>query len=294
MVAVSALQMQAKWGRQFRQQQITKTARFFPLGSQKPKQCQAIQSQGKFNYYEDEQLQIVGIPTQRQELTVYVIVPKEKDGLTRVEKEQIQNGQQLKQLLDICDQRKQYTSVQLPKVQVSTKLDAKKTLLKQGVRDAFDCDQADFSGICKKNKQQQQQGKGENLHLNKLIHQATIKITEQGISAANTGSSINQIEEQIDEIQNQYQTRGQYYGEQDEEESVYGQEYSKYGQQGAEAQVKANRAFAFAVKHKPSNQIILVGRVVDGCQKPNGQPQSLTGEYGFQGEQGIYDEMDEE
>jgi len=37
--------------------------------------------------------------------------------------------------------------------------------------------------------------------------------------------------------------------------------------------VKVNRAFAFVVKHNPSNQIVLVGRVVDATQKPNGQQQ---------------------
>lgn len=259
MVAVSALQMQAKWARQFRQQQTTKQARFYPLGSQQPKQCQAIQSQGRFNYHENEQVQVVGIPTEQQELTMYVIVPKSKDGLTQVEKEQIQNGQQLKQLLDNCDQQKQYAQVQLPKFQVKNNLDAKKTLLQQGVQDAFDCDQADFTGIC--NQQQEQQHK---LHLNKLIHQATIKVTEQGISSANTGAQAT-FQEQAES-----QTYQQEYDNDD-----LAEQYQQYGQ--ADLQVKANHAFAFAVKHNPSNQIVMVGRVIDACQKP--QPQQAQDDY---------------
>jgi len=318
MIAVSALQMHANWGQQFRQQQITKRARFHPLGNQKSKTCQAIQSQGNFNYYEDEQMQVVGIPTQQQELTMYVIVPKDKDGLTQVEKEQIQNGQQLKELLDICDQQKQYVQVQLPKIQIKNKLDAKRTLVQQGIQDAFDCDQADFSGISGQQQQQQQQQK---LHLNKLIHETTIKITEQGISAANTGAQ-STIQDQLEQDQeNQQQWRQQQWQQNpwqqhqlrqnqwrqnqwgqnqwqqnqlgqnqwqqqqyDEDEydnlqqNQYGQNQYSQNEYGQNNQVKANRAFAFAVKHNPSNQIILVGRVIDGCQKPQGQQQGYMGQ----------------
>jgi len=295
MIAVSAMQLQAKWGQQFRQQQTTKQGRFYPLGSQQPKQCQVIQSQGNFNYYEDDQVQVVGIPTQQQELTMYVILPKCKDCLTQVEKQQIQNGDQLKQLLDSCDQQTQYLQVQLPKFQAKHKLDAKKTLLQQGVQDAFDNDAADFSGIIGQQQQQWQQQQGNTqVHLNKVIHQATIKVTEQGISSANTGSQdsfLDQIggsqwqQDDQDEYgtyqqgqfgQNQF-GRNQFgqnqFGRNQYGQGLYGQE--QFGQYSQGNQVKVNHAFAFAVKHNPSNQIVLVGRVVDPTQKPHGQQQQL-------------------
>jgi len=290
MIAVSALQLQAKWGQQFRQQQTTKLGRFYPLGSQQAKQCQVIQSQGNFNYYEDDQVQVVGIPTQQQELTMYVILPKYKDGLTEVEKQQIQNGQQLKQLLDQCDQQTQYLKIKLPKFQAKHKLDCKKTLQQQGVQDAFDNDAADFSGITGQQVQQWQQQQGTQLHLNKLIHQATIKINEQGITSANTGSQGSNFQDLIENPwqQQQWQQQGwqqqqqhqQQYGQEDEygvfQQNQYGQQnqYNQFNQYGQGVnQVNVNHAFAFAIKHNPSNQIVLVGRVVDPTQKPQGQQQ---------------------
>jgi len=241
-IVVNTAQIKAQWGRQFRNQQQTKQGKFYPLGSQQPKHVQVIKSQGQFNYYEDEQVQVVGVPTQQQELTVYVIVPKDKDGLNQVEKQQIQNGQQLKQLLEQADQQQEQVQVELPKIQIKHKIDAKQTLQKQGAQDAFDADEADLSGINgqqnqqqqqqqqqRRNRRQQQQQDDEDqdqdeqqqqqqnqqnqqqLHINKLIHQATIKINEQGISAANPQ---NRGQQQ----QNQYQDQDQDQDEQDQQQ----------------------------------------------------------------------------
>jgi len=335
MIVVNTAQLKARWGQQFRQQQQTKQGQFYPLGCQQPKPVQVLQSQGQFSYHQDQQLQVVGIPTQRQELTFYVIVPKNKDGLNEIEKEQIQNGQQLKQLLDQADQQQQQVDIELPKFQIKHKIDAKQTLQQQGAQDLCDQDQADLSGICGQQGQQgqqqhrrqqqqqmddsdeydqQQQGQYQDqddqdqqqqqLHLNKLIHQATIKVDEQGISAARPGQHQQQQYQQQD--QEEYQQQGdeddedqqeQYEQQQLSRQEMYenifgqrqgrqgrqqhrgqqwGQQGQQWGQQGGR-KVKVNRAFAFVVKHNPSNQIVLVGRVVDATQKPNGQQQQGQG-----------------
>jgi serpin B len=328
LLIVSTAQVKAKWGRQFRQQQTTKQGKFYPLGSQQPKQVQVLQSQGQFNYYEDEQLQIVGVPTQQQELTLFVICPKDKDGLNQIEKQQIQNGQQLKQLLDQAEQQQEEVNLELPKIQIKHKIDAKQALRQEGLQDCFDSDQADFTGINGQQQQQQgqqqkgcrgkqcqdvddedqygqqdQDGQQENvqqLHVNKLIHQATIKIDEQGISAVNSQNQPQQ-QGQYDEDDEQDEQAQSYrqkqYQREDIEEEIFGQRQGQgqglsqrsqqrrrqpgQGQQGqSQRNVKCNRAFAFAIKHNASNQIVLVGRVVDAAQKPNqqgGQQQSLNG-----------------
>lgn len=357
LIVVNTAQINAKWSRQVRQQQQTKQGKFYPLGSQQPKHVQVLQTQGQMNYYEDEQLQVVGLPTQQQELTLYVIVPKDKDGLNQIEKAQIQNGQQLKQLLENAEQQQEQVDVELPKFQIQHKIDAKQTLRQQGVQDAFDQDEANFAGINGQqnqeqrqrrrqqqqdqdsdeedqdqdqdqyqNQQQQNQQNQQQLHVNKLIHQATIKINEQGISAANNRRQNQQNQYQDDHDQDQYQQdqdededdqedeQEQQYRNQQEErqellEEIFGQrqqrnqrnrrnqqqqrrnrrnqQYQRNQYQGQQGQqkVKANRAFAFAVKHNPSNQIVLVGRVVDATQKPQNQQQQQQGRQ--QGQQSL-------
>jgi len=313
---VNTAQVKARWGRQFRQQQQTKQGRFYPLGSQQPKHVQVMQAQGQFNYYEDEQLQVVGLPTQQQEMTLYVMVPKNKDGLNQVEKSQIQDGQQLKQLLQQAEQQQQQVDIELPKFQIKHKLDAKQTLRQQGVQDIFDADEADLSGITGQQQEQQQQRRQQRyeqdsdeedqqqqqqqqLHLNKLIHQATIKVDEQGIQAARPQQGRYQDQDQDEDEQDEpedereEQYLQQQYERQELLEQVFGQrryhqqqrrrqqqgryqdqdedDNQQYGQ--GEVQVKANRAFAFALKHNPSNQIVMVGRVVDAAQRPRNQQQ---------------------
>lgn len=358
LIVVNTAQINAKWSRQVRQQQQTKQGKFYPLGSQQPKHVQVLQTQGQMNYYEDEQLQVVGLPTQQQELTLYVIVPKDKDGLNQIEKAQIQNGQQLKQLLENAEQQQEQVDVELPKFQIQHKIDAKQTLRQQGVQDAFDQDEANFAGINGQqnqeqrqrrrqqqqdqdsdeedqdqdqdqyqNQQQQNQQNQQQLHVNKLIHQATIKINEQGISAANNRRQNQQNQYQDDQDQDQYQQdqdededdqedeQEQQYRNQQEErqellEEIFGQrqqrnqrnrrnqqqrrnrrnqQYQRNQYQGQQGQqkVKANRAFAFAVKHNPSNQIVLVGRVVDATQKPQNQQQQQGRQQGQQSLNGV-------
>jgi serpin B len=318
-IVVNTAQLKARWGQQFRQQQTTKQGRFYPLGSQQSKQVQVLQSQGQFNYYEDAQLQVVGVPTQNQELTMYVIVPKNKQGLTQIEKQQIQNGQQLKQLLDAADQQQEQIDIELPKFQIKHKIDAKQTCRKQGAQDAFDADEADLTNINGQQQQQQsrrqqqwanndeddQQQDQDNqqqqqLHVNKLIHQATIKVDEQGISAARPGrqnqqqnqyqyQNQNQDQDQDDEDDEQNQYQQNQLTSQELCESIFGQRQCQQQQQrrrqqqnqrqnqrqnqNGQTKVKVNRAFAFAIKHNQSNQIVLVGRVVDATQQPKTQQQ---------------------
>jgi len=324
LVVVNTAQIRANWGRQFRNQQHTRQAAFFPLGSQQPKRVQVLQSQGQFNYYEDEQLQVVGVPTQQQELTLFVIVPKDKDGLNQVEKQQIQNSEQLKQLLEQTEQQQEHVQVQIPKFQIRHKIDAKQTLQKQGVQDAFDADQADLSNVDgqQHNNQDQdqddlynQQGQGQQLHVNKLIHQATIQINEQGINAARRNNQNQQQWQDLQWTHNQQQwQQGQLDSEDDEDDYEQGQQHSyrqqqwrnivgqnqrrhnqqnqnqwlnqqnqnqwqnqqnqnQWQNQQGEKRVQANHAFAFAIKHNPSNQIVMIGRVVDAAQHPRNQQQ---------------------
>lgn len=294
MVLVNGLEMKAAWGQQMRQH-ITRQAKFYPLNQPQVKVVQVMETQGRFKYYENELVKVVGIPTQQQQLTLYTIVPKEKDGLTQVEKAHLQDGNQLQQLLQQTDRHISTVGVQLPKFQVKQKIDVRRSLKKQGVQDAFDPQHANFAGITGISNNQQAElednlgqlnGLGWNaqndmdspygnvlanqlsgldagkVHLNKFIHQATIKVTENGITAATDYSSIYDYEQQqynngiLGGIAglNQMDAIDQING-------VLGQQ--SYGQKV----VKANRAFAFAVKHNPTNQVVLVGRVVDATQK---------------------------
>jgi serpin B len=290
MILVNALQLKAPWGRQVRQHINTKEAKFYPLDTKKVKHVEVIETQGRFKYFEDELVKIVGLPTEKKQMTLYVIVPKDKDGLTDVEKLHLQDGVQLKQLLDVVDQRARHVQVQLPKFQIKHKIDVRRTLRKQGVTDAFDPQHADFSGITGQNQDEDeqqghqtrqrrnpfsqsrfddeytgQQEREHKLHLNKFIHQTTIKITEQGITA---GSGSQDPFENDDQSERTFGRQGRRHHGIDEEMNTF-DEISGFNRREPQGQhmVKANRAFAFVLKHNPTNQVVMVGRVIDAAQK---------------------------
>jgi serpin B len=298
MILVNAMHVKANWGQQMRQC-VTKQAKFFPLDSRKVKIVDVLETEGRFKYYEDELVKIVGLPTEQKEMTLYVIVPKEKDGLNQVEKLHLQDGVQLKSLLDRCDVHRRLVGVQLPKFQIKHKVDVRRTLRQQGVYDAFDTLRADFSGITGIPKSQVDEleheqlspirreslygrmddetmmdtpyygtyGTEHKLHLNKFIHQSTIKITEQGITAV-TGSG-SYFDDMLD---NEHNTM---YGRSYRRNPFLNSEYSMMDEFSGflprditgEKIVKANRAFAFVLKHNPTNQLVFVGRVIDAAQR---------------------------
>lgn len=158
---------------------------------------QVLQTEGEFSYTENEQMKVLGMQTQEKQLTVYVFLPKDRHGLSQMEKQRIQYGQQLQQLMDHCDSSKQTVKVELPAFQIIYKMDTKQLLRKLGIEDAFDGDQADFSGVNDETEQEvllkygrkqaggledidvkkaaKQYKQGHQLHLNKLVQQATIQ-----------------------------------------------------------------------------------------------------------------------
>jgi serpin B len=319
MILVNALELKANWGPQMRRHQ-TKQAKFFPLDTNKPKTVQVMETQGRFKYHEDELVKVVGIPTEQKEMTLYVVVPKEKDGLTEVEKLHLQDGVQLKDLLKTCDRHVRHVGVQLPKFQIKHKVDVRRTLRKQGVTDAFDPQRADFSGITGVNQYDMEEtdeiygqqwtkyrrnpflntfrpshyygnemetemgmgmgmdettGTEHKLHLNKFIHQTVIKITEQGITAT-AGSGLEEFESRMGSRHG-----GRHGGmEMTGMDEIFGESDDFYGQQHhstSQKVVKANHAFAFVLKHNPTNQVVLVGRVIDAAQrKVNFVPQTIN------------------
>lgn len=329
LIVVNSMHVKATWGPQMRRH-TTKEAKFYPLDTKKVKIVEVMETEGRFKYHEDELVKIVGLPTQQKELTLYVTVPKEKDGLTEVEKLHLHDGVQLRQLLEVTDRRTHRVGVHLPKFQIKHKIDVRRTLRKQGVTDAFDPLRADFSGITGVSKYQQdemddvynrldrntlldeeslgnwrsgmetmrtpwQTGITDSkLHLNKFIHQCTIKITENGITATTgAGNDLEDFEQYghsrfgrlggLEDIE-QYGRYGlediEEYGRlgrgasgswddwQNDDWNVF-EKYTRFGRDetSGEKVVKANHAFAFVLKHNPTNQLVFVGRVIDAAQK---------------------------
>jgi len=234
-------------------------------------------------------------------------LPKCKKCLLDVEKEQLLEGDQLKRLLDNCDQKKEKVDLKLPKFQIKHKIDAKRTLLNKGMINMCEQKTADFSGItgCVECSQKAQYNlrrpigqrnrldendyntKQAQIHLNKFITQATIKVTDTGITSAGPQQD-GQFQGQENIYENQQYTGnyGQYFedeSEDEDDEQIFMTGRNRFDQiigtsrlfgQSLKKKFHANHPFAFVVRHNPTKQMLLIGRVIDAGQK-QGTPQSM-------------------
>jgi len=125
----------------------------------------------KFNYYENEKIQVLELPYKDKELSMIILLPKETDGLKTLEQEITYDnlnewikGQSIKNIKEIY----------LPKFEFKTSTNLNEILAKLGMPTAFSPEYADFSKMTSKNE----------LYIALVLHDAFIKVDEKGTEAA--------------------------------------------------------------------------------------------------------------
>jgi serpin B len=132
------------------------------------KMMQRIDEEAEFNYFENEQLQILELPYQGEELSMLVFLPQEND--IDVLGNILTTGkiEEWEQSL-----KKQRVKVYLPKFKFETKYFMKEDLSDLGMPSVFS-GLADFSGMTGQ----------RDLSISQVIHQAFIDVNEEGTEAA--------------------------------------------------------------------------------------------------------------
>jgi serpin B len=177
LILVNAIYFKGDWLHAFEKAKTTnepfwilpETSTNVPMMTMKPE---------RFGYLENESFQCLELPYQGEEVSMLIILPKEKDGLTRVEE-----GLSTGAVADwIGALRSKEVEVHLPKFKVETSLGSlRETLSALGITDAFDPERADFSGIS-----------AEPLFISDAVHKAFVQVDEEGTeAAAATGMIMN-------------------------------------------------------------------------------------------------------
>jgi serpin B len=166
MVLVNAIYFKAAWDKPF-----TKAATAdedFEAAGKKVKAATMHQT-ASFNYAEGEGFQALELPYEGGELSMVVLLPREKDGLGKLE----QSLTAAK--LDACIGKLagRQVAVALPRFKVEARFDLSEGLPAMGMRLAFS-PEADFSGI----------STAEKLFISKVLHQAFVDVNEEGTEAA--------------------------------------------------------------------------------------------------------------
>ena len=169
LVLVNAIYFKGNWASQF-DPKYTKVAPFW-VTPDREIQVSMMQKEETFGYYEDENVKVLELPYIGDRLSMVILLPQQMNGLTELENSLTQENLAL--WTKYLPQRE--VQVSLPRFKINCSFMLGATLIEMGMKDAFNANKADFSGM---------DGIENWLSIGEVIHQAFIDVNEEGSEAA--------------------------------------------------------------------------------------------------------------
>lgn len=169
LIVVNAIYFKGDWLNAFKPEQTVEAP--FWTAPQKSTPVQMMRLSGKrFSYGENDCFQTLELPYEGREVSMLLILPRERDGLGHIE-ECLAAGN-FETCLDGMTRRE--VNVFLPRFKIESSFPSMKNTLKAlGLTDAFDAERADFSGISE-----------QPLFISDVVHKAFVEVNEEGTEAA--------------------------------------------------------------------------------------------------------------
>jgi serpin B len=168
LVLVNAIYFKGFWDTQFKPEDTQEMA--FWLSAETNVRVPMMHQEHQFEYWENEWLQLLEMPYKDEALSLIVLLPREKTGISVLEQKLT-----VENILRWQDQlRKQKIKLFFPKFKIEAQFNLGQTLSAMGMPDAFDPNRADFSAMI---------GKKE-LFISAVIHKAFVEVNEEGTEAA--------------------------------------------------------------------------------------------------------------
>ena len=166
-VLTNAIYFKGVWQTQFAKA-ATQEKDFF-ISSDMSKEISMMNHTGSFNYFEDNNIQMVELPYKGNDLSMVVLLPQEKNGIKALEKRINRENW----LNNYDKMRNQKIILFLPKFSATEQFQLKDTLANMGMPEAFTM-KADFSGM----------DGTKDLYIGEVVHKAFIDVNEEGSEAA--------------------------------------------------------------------------------------------------------------
>jgi serpin B len=167
LVLTNAVYFKGNWLRPF-----AKTAtqdEDFAVSAERKVKVPLMHQKAAFGYAEEDTFQALELPYEGNELSMVVLLPKQTDGLSELEKSL--SLDRLQAVLSKLNSRQVVTS--LPRFKLESSFSLNSTLQAMGMNRAFSR-QADFTGI----------SSVENLFISAVVHKAYVDVNEEGTEAA--------------------------------------------------------------------------------------------------------------
>jgi serpin B len=168
MILVNAIYFKGDWSSPFRKDATQAT--LFHLSSTETTPVQMMFQTEKLSYAATPDLQALRLPYAGNDLSMVLLLPREKAGIEKVEA--LLTPARLQEWLGSLKQTK--VRVWLPKFKVESSFSLNKVLSQMGITDAFEPNQADFSRM----------NGARDLYISAVVHKAFVEVNEEGTEAA--------------------------------------------------------------------------------------------------------------
>ncbi|KFZ61987.1 Serpin B10 [Podiceps cristatus] len=177
LVLTNALYFKGNWATKF--EAAATRQRPFRINMHTTKPVPMMYLSDKFNltYIESVQTDVLELPYVNNDLSMFILLPRDINGLQKVERELTFENLSAWTSPELMEKIK--TEVYLPRFTLEEKYDLKSTLSRMGIQDAFTEGQADFTGMSKN---------GE-LVLSQVFHKCYLEVNEEGTEAAAASSA---------------------------------------------------------------------------------------------------------
>ncbi|WP_299239228.1 serpin family protein [Sulfurihydrogenibium sp.] len=168
LVLTNAIYFKGKWQTEF-DKMATRDEDFYLINGQKTK-VKMMYQKNTFNYYENDDFQLLEIPYKGDKVSMVIILPKVGKFKT------VENMMDEKKLQEwLKNAMKTEVKVYIPRFKFTQGFNLSNVLSDMGMKDAFSPGAADFSGI---------NGEKNDLYITSVIHKAFVEVNEEGTEAA--------------------------------------------------------------------------------------------------------------
>ncbi|XP_005081504.1 serpin B4 [Mesocricetus auratus] len=189
MVLVNAVYFKGQWDHKFDEKQTVEENFWLNKSTSNPVQMMKQRRKFNVNFVEDVQAKIVELPYKGKELSMFILLPDEIDGLKKLEDKLTAD-----KLIEWTSPQNMHVvelDLSLPRFKVEEKYDLPAPLEHMGMVDAFIPQKADFSGI----------SGSQGLVVSNILHKSFIEVNEEGTEAAGaTGVEVSVTSISIPEV----------------------------------------------------------------------------------------------
>ncbi|XP_057626791.1 serpin B13 isoform X1 [Chionomys nivalis] len=175
LVLINTVYFKGLWDREFKKEYTKEEEFWLNKETSKPVRMMTQCSSFSFTLLEDLQAKIVGIPYKNSDLSMFVLLPNDIDGLEKIIDKL--SPEKLVELTSPGHLEQRKVDLHLPRMQVEERYELEPVLKGMGMLSAFS-EHADYSGMSARS----------GLHAQNFLHRSFLVVTEDGVEAtAGTG-----------------------------------------------------------------------------------------------------------